>query len=380
MFITKLTTNGMTIWGSKMGEKLKQGYFKVNPFNPYVPLTELHYGYENDNVFQIRKQGGATVASYVAESGGMGKVLSAFNTEYFVFHNGATQIQCVSPTGTVKVLLNLIGVDDSILVTMDNNFVVVTFTGNTYTVKSYVIVGTSQDFWAELINTETIDNPPDSLSTSPSLHGCRANDTDLYVAIKAVTGGTFKTLKIVTNNGFSPSASLSWVAGGITAMPLPVSGTLVRRIHRWFYTPLYEFYVIKNDYTYSVYRKNGTSIWSGRIAGDVVDFVLDNETGNGYVVAAKRQDVMNHRFLVTLYSLQNGVLTQIGSASDGNSTIIPGLGGGFYPLIDNTIAPLSQGGRYAQDPGYKSVATTSSIAIQNAINIQSAFGSWVRLA
>jgi hypothetical protein len=354
-----------------MTRKLKQGFFKVSPYNPYIPLRARYYGYEADNTFQIRKSGGTVVSSYYGISHGMGKVLSLFNKEFFLFHNGASQIMCVSPDDAVSTLLNITGVDDASIITMDKNFIVVTQSGSTITVKSYVIAGTSEDFWAELIETKTTTMPGSGTKT----YGCKANATTCYACLSVVSG-SFQSLKIVGNNTFSPSVTLSWVSG--TPQTLTNKGNMLYKCagNRYYWSNEYNYYVDKNSTAYTLYDKNGTVIWTGTVPGNAANFYIDQETGNGYVLAGNIQDVQNKHIVGNLYSLQNGNLTLVATAANANT----GSQSGWYnsdnvmPLVDGLIAPL-------YNSGYKVTATTSSVSVTSATNTSNTtFGTGVRFA
>lgn len=362
-----------------MSVKLKKGFFRVTVLNPYVPLSGQYYGYEADNVFQIRKTGGNVVASYEGISGGMGKVLSIFNTEYFIFHNGATQIKCVAPNGTVSTLLNF-SAEDLSLIVMDNNFLVTTRLSDSITLTSYIIVGSASDFFAKAVASIEIQIP-DGYTTAPHLCGCRANNTDIYVAQEQNTTaiGTYKTLKVVTNNTKSPTLSASWVDGALKDMPIPSAQNMLSRVDstRYFWTNAYKYYVEKNGTSYTIKRSDGTTIWTGVFANGGANFYIDQNTGNGYILHVYTQDVQNQRLVGKLYSLQNGVSTLVVEGAGGNDT-----SGNFivrdsvFPLIDDSFAPVLFVSRSTlQD---KVVPSASSVTVQTATNTYQMFGSAVR--
>ena len=358
-----------------MTVKLKQGFFKVTPIKPYVPLTTTYYGYEADNVFEIRKLGGTTVSSYYASSHGMGKVLSLFNKEFFLFHNGASQIMVVAPDDTVSSLMTITGVDDASVVTMENNFIVITRSGTNITASSYVIAGAAEDFWAELVDTKTTT----ATGTIGRLFACRANDTDSYVCTRS-SGGSLYTLRIVSAPTFSPSAALNWAWGGIADMPIPVAGNLLTYApsSRYYWSKEYNYYVVKSGNTYSLYNKSGTLIWTGSFTARGVNFYIDQSTGNGYVMTGEVQDVTNQHFLAKLYSLQSGTLSLITTSGYGNLTSNQFCGNNYIvPLIDNTFTPMSQ----YQQTGNKATPSTTSITMGSATNVGfSAFASAIRFA
>jgi len=358
-----------------MTVKLKRGFFKVAPIKPYVPLTTTYYGYEADNVFEIRKLGGTTVSSYYASSHGMGKVLSLFNKEFFLFHNGASQIMVIAPDDTVSALMTITGVTDASVVTMENNFMVITKNGTDITVSSYVIAGAPEDFWAELVDTKTIA----ATGSVGPLFACRASDTDSYVCTRS-SGGSLSTLRVVSTPTFSPSAALNWVSGGIADMQIPVAGNLLTYApgSRYYWSKEYNYYVVKSGDTFSLYHKSGTLIWSGTFATPGVNFYIDQSTGNGYVMTGEVQDVQNQHFLTKLYSLQSGTLSLITTSGYGNLTAHQFCGNNYIvPLIDNTFTPMSQ----YQQTGNKATPSTTSITMTSATNVGfSAFASAIRFA
>ena len=364
-----------------MTVKMKQGFFKVAASKPFVPLTTRYYGYEADNLFEIRKLGGTTVASYYGMSHGMGKVLSIFNEEYFLFHNGASQVMCIAPDDTVTTLLTITGVDEASIITMDNNFMVVSKTGNDITVKSYIIAGAPQDFWAELVDTQTISGPAGfTAMTKP--FGCRASETDVYACLAVVSGPAYKTLKIVSNNGFGPSATLSWESGNVQDMPIPAVGNMLYSCagNRYYWSNEYNYYVTKSGTTYTLFHRDGTQIWLGTLTGAGVNFHIDQETGDGYVLEVYTQDVQNQRTVGKLYSLQSGVLTLVTTVSGGNIPSISGWVGinNVMPLVDGLVAPVCH---YERGTGDKVTGTTSSLTVTGSINASlTTFASGVRFA
>ncbi len=362
-----------------MTMKLKNGYFRVAVLNPYVPLSGQYYGYEADNVFQIRKAGGNVAASYDGISGGMGKILSVFNTEYFIFHNGATQIKCIAPNGTVSTLLNF-SADDLSLIVMDNNFLVAMRQNDVITLTSYIIVGSAGDFFAQPV-VSIKSQIPDGYTTAPHLCGCRANNTDVYVAQEQDTTaiGTYKTLKVITNNTQTPTLSVSWVDGALEDMPIPSAQNMLSRVDstRYFWTNAYKYYVTKNGTSYTLKRIDDTVIWTGVFANGGANFYIDQNTGNGYILHVYTQDVQNQRLVGKLYSLQNGVSTLVAEGAGSNDTsgnLI--VRDSVFPLIDDSFAPVLFVSRSTSQD--KIVPSSSSITVQTATNTYQTFGSAIR--
>lgn len=139
-----------------MTVKLKKGFFRVTPYNPYLPLEGDWFICENDATFSVMKD--LTVAeNFFGFSRGCGKINSVFNCDYFVFENGANQIKIIDNESNSFVVTTLPAVDLKSIVCMNDFIFAAYLDGNTLTVTQYIVAGTTEGPFVDVVKTKSIN-------------------------------------------------------------------------------------------------------------------------------------------------------------------------------------------------------------------------------
>lgn len=336
MFIIKLTTNGMTIWGSKMGEKLKQGYFRVTPYNEPRPLSGDWYLVENDNNFSVVNDG-ISRGTYAGFSHGCGTVMSAFMTEYFVYESGAGQVKIMDKDYNNHMLIT-IPINEIYSVLCMNNFIFVAYlNNNVLTVSKYIIVGTKYDPFYEVIDTKTID-----VSVATIRHSACVvkNETEGFL-YQGESSGFYESVKIeIDGNDFN----LSIVNNSIVSQLHPNMVLIANNDRFLYYKPLSYYSDCPNllpgtgsqsstNWTFSVYNSEDVLQYSYTISRtravarpQGAKVFLNQNDGSGYLVVF---DCFNNSGgqpcgRIRLLSFGGGNITEIYSEDTETISLITG--------------------------------------------------------
>lgn len=374
-----------------MSVKLKKGYFRVFPFNPYIPLTGKWTAVEQDNAYGIYKDN-SLVKSYSGQAYGFGKVLSIFNEEFVVYMDGTGIAKYVTNSGTSG---NLVTANTkSSVVCFGDCFVVCSLnsTNDTITCTKYVIAGVHSNPFAHPVSTQTLSNVSIT-GVIQHLESIKISDTEAYIAQLS----TNQCVKIAKGtNWTSDDLSITKVSGVIkgsaTTLNLPRAGAMVMNTNltRVYYNRNLDFYCTivfngerpgyNDSVDLTIYRAStNTVIYSGNIVpgasgnGTVNVRVYVDNNGDGYVVMTYSTGTSNSS--AKLYRLASGTLSQITSASASGGSGQKN-GSGILPLVNNIIPPLTM---YSGGSVRKKVSfTTSSISISNSSNTDvDTFGSAV---
>jgi hypothetical protein len=374
-----------------MSVKLKKGYFRVFPFNPYVPLTGKWTAVEQDNAYGIYKDN-SLVKSYSGQAYGFGKVLSIFNEEFVVYMDGTGIAKYVTNSGTSG---NLVTANTkSSVVCFGDCFVVCSLNSanNAITCTKYVIAGVHSNPFAHAVSTQTLSGVSIT-GMVQHLESIKISDTEAYIA-QLSTNQCVKISK--GENWTSDDLSITKVSGTIkgseTTLPLPRVGAIVLNTNttRVCYNRNLDFYctIVFNGerpgYNTSVdltiYRASTNAvIYSGNIVtgasgnGTVNVRVLVDNDGNGYVVMTYSTGTSNSSAKV--FRLSNGTLSQVASTSASGGSGQRN-GSGIMALVNNIIPPLTM---YSGGSVRKKVSfTTSSASVSDANNTDvDTFGSAV---
>ena len=329
-----------------MTKKLKQGFFKVAPFNKYVPLTGELYAVEKDNVFNIYK-GNTVLATYSGASHGLGKVLSVFNTEYVVYEDGARNINCVDTNGTVTRLISGIAQERTVIC-YNNVICVITRVDYVITIKKYIIVGTIQSpFVEQLDGEETITVPyyNDAMTVAGYKWSCMASVTEdaetyyIYDVFYRSGGDTEKYCVRVTFQAES-LYNLTLTHEVLNSnIQDNIHGTLMQANTGYYFRTPSEYYAnihaaigTGTNNTIDVYDNTDTLLYSYTItgttyganyAGCVQVFFEPNAGGDAYVVMCSAStNIGSPQLTIRTYHLSAGTATLLNTYTSGAINVV----------------------------------------------------------
>lgn len=324
---------------------LRDTFFRVQSYHPYVPLEGSWYAFENDNIFQILK-GSDVKTTYSSPSKSMGLTKSAFNTEYCVYENGAGQIKTVDENGDVFTLLTV--TDLVSLVCFNKSFCVTSFNTITKiaTAKFYIIVGTPTAPFVQLLTTKTLTLPANIF---PNVN-CKADVTTAFVGQYVVTGPLYYSLKITkpdtfTNDESDPlnDATFEIIDGSLESQGVPATDAIIPIVNtsNRFYNPNLDYYMTQSGSLFTLKNLAGDTITT--ISGTNVRVFIDND-GDGYITITGIKTISgSSRLFSQIYSLISGVKTliqEVDAGANSGNTYNFSSGSGLFPLIQDKIPPI----------------------------------------
>ena len=323
---------------------LRDTFFRVQSYHPNEPLESGWYGFESDNSFQIFKNT-TSKATYSAPSKGIGKTKAVFNTEYLVYENGAGQIKALDEHSHSFVLLTESYLTS--LVCFEKSFCVTSFNPSTKvaTAKFYIIVGTIESPFVQLLTTKTLTLPANIIHNT----SCKISTTNAFVGDYVETGAYF-SLKITKPDTFTNDesdlandATFEIVNGSLEEQGIPAANSVINdtNFFNTFYNPTLKYYMEKSGSLYTIKNLTGTTI--AIISGSNCRVFLD-DNGDGYITTIGVKTISgSSRLFSQLYSLTGGVQTLIqesdAGANTGNSYNFSSTNG-LFPLIENKIPPI----------------------------------------
>lgn len=363
-----------------MTVKLKQGFFKVFPYNPYIPLQGDWFIIEDDANFSVMHDQ-AVATTYSAFSHGCGKVRSVFNTEYFVFESGVGQVRVVD-NDHIDTMIHTISASDLFSIVCMNDYIFeARLNGTTLTVSQYVIAGTKQQPFIDLVTSKTISVSAGYTGASAC---CVKNSTEAFVYQGKYTSSVGECVKLtVDGDDFELSLESDFIKNLIHAdMVLEPNNQdfLYYKPVAYYsdcyagyrgtgsgYTYTWTFSVYDTDdtlqYTYTIQRTNPVLTAQG------AKVFLNQTDGSGYLVLF---DAFNNgsnlpcgRFRV--FSFGGGVATELYSQDTEQINVVAGASTqrGFYPW-KGVFPGFGYGAN--QYISRKGLLTLSSCTLANAVN------------
>jgi hypothetical protein len=306
----------MTTWGSKMGEKLKQGYFRVAPYNELRPLSGDWYLLENDADFSVINDG-VTRSTFSGFSRGCGTVMSVFMTEYFVYESGNGQVRIIDKDYNNHMLITL-PINEVCSVLCMNNFIFVScLNNNVLTVSKYIIVGTKYDPFYEVIDTKTID----VTAATTQYSACVLKTPTEGYLYQGEEAGVYESVKIEMDGS---DFNLSIVNGSIASQIHPNMALVANNDRFLYYKPISYYadcpvkYMGTTNWSFNVYDAEDNLIQTYTIQrGNVVSRMqgakvfLDQTDASGYLVVFDTFTSGGAVGKVRVFSFGSGTITQL---------------------------------------------------------------------
>lgn len=368
---------------------LRDTFFRVQSYHPYVPSGDGWHAFESDNVFQIKKDS-VVKATYSAPSKGIGMTKSVFNTEYCVYENGIGQIKVIDENDNTFTLLTESNVKS--LVCFNKSFCVTTFdsVSKIATAKFYIIVGTTEEPFLQLLTTKTLTLPSAVFYNA----SCKIDTENAFVGQYIMAGPLYYSLKVnkpdtFTNNESDPlnDATFEVVSGSIESQGIPRTGAYIKEdnvynVFFFYRNGALDYYMtisggtsklieIKKTLDDSVVA-SGTAVLTGMTSGPGVFCYIDNSTGDSVVIFTYGT---NTGCGAKAYTLTNAGLTEIDSLFMTNLTLnVTGFGGLFPYFGEFVDMPVSK-----STVNKKFVFDGTTLTNTNATNVPlNTFGSSIK--
>lgn len=316
--------------------KLKKGFFRVTPYRPYVPLEGDWFIREDDATFSVMKN--LDVAkNFFGFSHGCGKIKSVFNRDYFVFENGAGQVEIIDNELHSFAIITLPAVDLKSIVCMNNFIFAASLSGNTLTVTQYIVAGTEQTPFSDIVATKTINVASGYTGVAAS---CIKNDTDAYL-YQGELSGTYESVKMEVDGS---DFELSLESDSIKNLIHPNMELRANNESFLFYRPVAYYSNCPNlipgtggttttNWSFSVYDADDTLQYTYTVArtravarAQGAKVFLNQTDGSGYLLAF---DCFNNGSnlpcgRIRLFSFGGGTITELYSQDTEQINVITG--------------------------------------------------------